>query len=319
MLAALAGCASATGRPGPPPMPPPAPDSAPGTVLIRWLGCAGFEVRARGETLVLDPYVSRPSASGLLFGHLASDPARVAAALPEASLILIGHSHFEHLLDAPTLSAQTGAPIFGSRTTCFASSALSGGRARCRVVQDNLHFDVGPFSVTAIASRHAETALGGPPLPGELVRPPRWRYPHATELPAGGAWIWVIRVEGLVLVHLSSAALPDDPAALRAVVPQGADVVLASIALREQTPAYARMLVAELAPRLIIPHHHDPLVGPLPVLLAARAREDAERFREEAQPARVEVLEPLEVFELRPERIRALPSAVLIDRAGTAR
>lgn len=50
------------------------------------------------------------------------------------TLLLTGHSHFDHSFDTATWSALTGAPIIGSRTTCFQALAEKLPKDRCRPV-----------------------------------------------------------------------------------------------------------------------------------------------------------------------------------------
>lgn len=270
----------------------------PKTVSVRWLGMAGFEIRAQGQSLLLDPFLTRPTAGTVAAARLAPDEALLEAVLPEASLILIGHSHYDHLMDAPSIARRTGALLAGSRTTCFTARAMEGNAVDCRVAREGQVLRRGPFSVRMVSSRHGKAPLIGVPIPGELDDPPRWRWPHALEMPMGGALIWIIEVEGLTIVHLSSAGLPGDPSVLKRMVPGGADLVLASIAIRENTPGYARRLITELSPRLLVPHHHDPLLGRLEPTLPARSHAELGAFQREAEGASVRILEPFEELRL---------------------
>jgi L-ascorbate metabolism protein UlaG (beta-lactamase superfamily) len=277
-----------------------------GTIGLRWLGTAGFELRTSRGSLLFDPFLTRPTASEVAFARMAPNDALLTEVLPDATLILIGHSHYDHLMDAPSIARRTSATIAGTRTTCLAARAMRA--EKCVTLRPGEILREGPFEVFAIRSRHAEAPLIGVPNPGVIERPPRWRWPHAIDLPMGGALIWVVRVEGLTIVHLSSAGLPNDPTLLRRMIPGGADIVLASIAIREGTPGYARSLLSELRPRLLVPHHHDPLFGPLDDPLPERSRLEVARFREEASDANIRELAPLEELRVTAAEIRALPA-----------
>jgi L-ascorbate metabolism protein UlaG (beta-lactamase superfamily) len=50
------------------------------------------------------------------------------------SLLLTGHSHFDHSFDTPTWSRLTNAPIIGSKTTCLQAQAEGLPESRCRAV-----------------------------------------------------------------------------------------------------------------------------------------------------------------------------------------
>src|SRR5262245_34233629 len=100
VLAALVGCGGASPRTiAPPPRTP---------VALTYLGVAGWRIDGGAITVLADPYFSRPD----LDGPIAPDPAAIAARAPaRADLIVIGHSHVDHLLDAPAIALRTGAEI----------------------------------------------------------------------------------------------------------------------------------------------------------------------------------------------------------------
>jgi len=63
--------------------------------------------------LLLDPYCSRPADDG---GPAIPDPAAIAAHAPaHADLVMVGHSHADHLLDAPAVAVRTGAQLMTVR------------------------------------------------------------------------------------------------------------------------------------------------------------------------------------------------------------
>ena len=91
---------------------------------LTYLGTAGFVLSAAERTVVLDPFVTRHPLGHLLGNKpLPSDPALVRRLIAKADDVLIGHAHFDHILDAPTLCQQTGARLVGSRATCMVGRA----------------------------------------------------------------------------------------------------------------------------------------------------------------------------------------------------
>ena len=97
-----------------------------GGVRIRWLGTAGYVIDDGSTTLLLDPYLTRTRLLEVAARPLVPDESAIRAAVPDrVDAILLGHSHFDHLLDSPTIARWTGAKIVGSRTT--ASFATAGG------------------------------------------------------------------------------------------------------------------------------------------------------------------------------------------------
>lgn len=275
------------------------PTLAPGQVALRWLGNAGFTIETRsGRTILIDPYLTRAELSTVGLGRLVPDRRLLAKAIPKADLILIGHAHFDHLLDAPAISARTGAPILGSTGTCRVAKRLDPG-ARCETIHPARRFVRQGVELTAVQCAHGETLLGVP-FEGRPHRLPAAPL-HVTDFRAEIALTWVIRVDGLTIVHASTAGLPTDPLALKKHVPEGADVLLVALALRENTPGYPRHLIDVLKPRIIIPHHPAlpsfTLTDPLP----DEVREIFEAFAKEEGP-RVRIPRPFAPIVVRAER-----------------
>src|SRR5699024_9181225 len=83
-------------------------------LTITYLGTAGFVLQSDERTVVLDPFVNRPSLRQTLFSRLPINKSRIRRLIPHADDVLIGHSHYDHILDAPDLCKQTGARLIGS-------------------------------------------------------------------------------------------------------------------------------------------------------------------------------------------------------------
>jgi len=84
---------------------------------IKYLGTAGFILSDQYRTLVLDPFISRPNLRQTFTQPLLSDPSLVHKYIPSADDVLIGHAHYDHILDAPEVCKQTGARLIGSQAT----------------------------------------------------------------------------------------------------------------------------------------------------------------------------------------------------------
>lgn len=92
----------------------------PTVLTVRSLGVAGLTMR-RGEDLVLTaPMVSNPELLAVMLDPIASDPALIGRFLPaawvaDATAILTGHGHYDHLLDVPAVQAMTNnAVVYGN-------------------------------------------------------------------------------------------------------------------------------------------------------------------------------------------------------------
>ncbi len=86
---------------------------------IVYLGVGGFALSSGGELLLTAPMYTNPSLNDVLTGSIRSDPALIDRHLQvdvsEAKAILVGHAHYDHLLDVPHVFSKTnGATIYGN-------------------------------------------------------------------------------------------------------------------------------------------------------------------------------------------------------------
>lgn len=263
-------------------------------VRVRWLGVAGFSIAAGDTVLLHDPYLSRPGLWGTLVRRYRPDlsvlapllqPEGPAPELAGADWILIGHSHFDHLGDAPWLATQTGAVVAGSATTVNISRGYGLGGEQLRQVDPGHALELGPFSIRVVESRHARVILGRVPLPGEVTEPQQGPL-HALSFPLGDARGYLVEhaPSGLRLYFLSSAGV-HEPAleALRDEPP--VDVLFAASQGRDEH--YARALVGALRPHLVVPHHFDSFFRALdhPQAAAPSDPEDLDAFEAELRGA----------------------------------
>jgi glyoxylase-like metal-dependent hydrolase (beta-lactamase superfamily II) len=118
-------------------------------VDITWMSMANLHYQIGNVGVVTDGYISRipeeaffGGPSGLASSRRAYRPdidavSDVLVALggpPRVTLLLTGHSHWDHSFDTATWSGLTQAPIIGSRTTCFQVQAEDIPADRCTVV-----------------------------------------------------------------------------------------------------------------------------------------------------------------------------------------
>ncbi len=80
------------------------------TITLDWLGTATFRLTIDDLVVFLDAYVDR--------SPVAPPVGLSAAEVMEADLILVGHSHFDHLSGAEVIARNTGAKIIGSNESC---------------------------------------------------------------------------------------------------------------------------------------------------------------------------------------------------------
>ncbi len=228
---------------------------------IEWLGVSGYRLSAEGKTLFIDPYLSRVPFSELLRRRAAlPDPAaldRFVRAPGEVVGVLVGHTHFDHAVDAPAIARRFGCKAYGS-DSLLRLMALHGLAERTVEVEPYRTYELGPFEVSFTPSIHSKLLLGlAVPYDGDLT------CEHLDALsPAayrcGQVWGISIEVAGVRLYHQGSANLIDEAIRVRDV-----DVFLAGIAGRSFTDDYWQRIIPRLDPKVVVPTHYDNFFRPL--------------------------------------------------------
>ncbi|CAN5904806.1 MBL fold metallo-hydrolase [soil metagenome] len=225
---------------------------------LTWLGTAGFVIESPETTLLVDPFVTRPGFRRIA-SRMVPDDLAIARHVPSnVDAVLCGHSHFDHVADAPRIAKHTRAKLVGSASTC--AWGRSEGLPESQLVQipaSGALVRFGDIEVRFVPSRHGKIAFGRVPLPGEVRTTPRgpgrlWHYRM------GGAFGLLIKAPGVSIYHNGSADLIDAE-----LDGERADVLIAGLAGRKGTENYVGRLVGALAPKLVIPTHHDAFFAPL--------------------------------------------------------
>jgi L-ascorbate metabolism protein UlaG (beta-lactamase superfamily) len=228
---------------------------------IRWLGVSGYRISYEGVSLFVDPYVSRVPLRSLLLRRTALPDAEMVAryggAPGEVVGVLVGHTHFDHAVDAPALARLHGTKAYGSASLVHLMR-LHGLQQQAVEVATHRPYELGPFVVTFIPSRHSKLLFGRKvPMDGPLtcdqldgLAPGRYK--------CGAVYGIRIEVAGISIYHQGSADLED------AELPdQPVDVFLAGVAGRQVTPRYWERVLPKLDPRYLVPTHYDNFFSPL--------------------------------------------------------
>jgi len=88
---------------------------------IKYLGNGGFLLQYGKAVILTAPFFSNPSLFRVLFWSIRADPGQINAFLPpvaEVKAILVGHAHYDHLLDIPYIAHERApsAIIYGNHT-----------------------------------------------------------------------------------------------------------------------------------------------------------------------------------------------------------
>ena len=268
--------------------------SPPRGLRLRWLGTAGFELSDDQTTILIDPFVSRPTVPELA-KELAIDTAAVnryvLAPLRRETLraILISHAHHDHFQDVPYILAQFSDPtsrplVIGSQNVFRLLQGYSadcgidwaenvGGlqNTRTEIIEFTVHRKhcanpaqqvpcpagrFGDFIITAFGSDHPSyDYLPGVVLDGFVSgRAPFRAAEYKTWLNTSIGFL--IEYRGLRLFFAES------PIVRHAGEIGRVDVLIQGIASRRDCDFIANTMAA-LQPRYVIPSHYDNFFKPL--------------------------------------------------------
>ena len=222
--------------------------SSQGSIVLKWLGVAGWEIQY-GETVILiDPFLTRGEANPT--AEWKTDEEAVLKAIKRADYIFAGHSHADHIADVPFIAKKFGAKVIGSQTTT--NIALTGGvdKSQLITIRGGEKLDFKDFSVQVIESEHGILTIRGRkvrPKFEEITKP--WSGPiMGNAFVEGGCYIYYFTFGKLRLLHQSTGGfIEHNLTGLRS------DIALLYPMQRDDL---AVMLKA-LQPKTVFVHHFD--------------------------------------------------------------
>jgi L-ascorbate metabolism protein UlaG (beta-lactamase superfamily) len=242
----------------------------PHTLAVRWMGYSNFELSYNGQIVLLDAYYDR----GSLFPPLGFR----AADIKKADAILIGHGHHDHMADAATVGAQTGATVVGAPVTTekLATQPIDPKQVRTVTGKGSEVLQFGAFKIEPILGRHGqppketvgafEAALKAttkPPTPEQAAEfaAIRARGTHDPRVIAEGTIAYLITLDsGFRIIYRDSGGRVTDYEKAAVARVGRFDLALVAVAasyLNTLTVAQAREHLQTYKPAVYMPAHHD--------------------------------------------------------------
>ncbi len=233
---------------------------------LKYLGCAGWEIKDGATTILIDPYISRlklgtgpgiskedTRKSYTKADYFESDTTLINQLITKADFILVHHSHFDHLSDVPYIAKKTGAKVIGTETTCNILQAYGLPKEQLYTVKGGEDYQFDNFSVRIIPSIHS--ALGKKQYfdSRTYTVPPKAPL-KIEEFIEGGSLMFFIRFETHKLLTMGSMNFIE-----REVEGLDPDVILTGVNFsRNEIYKYTERLLSITGfPKIIIPTHWD--------------------------------------------------------------
>jgi L-ascorbate metabolism protein UlaG (beta-lactamase superfamily) len=242
------------------------------TAVFRWLANANYEIDYRGQVFLFDTYYNRKARNRPL-GFAAEEVKR-------ASVIFLGHGHFDHMSDIVPVAAQTQAPVVGAPITIETAvkMGLPAKQAITVTGGETLHF--GDVTVDIALAHHSQPAPGiqealdnlykvelrrDSPDEAALSAAVRARGTSSPDVLDKGTIAYALTFpNGFKVLMLDSAGPITDGD--RKLAEKTGPVDVASIAYQAHAIAERQVgetfpLVQLFRPKLYLPSHHDASFG----------------------------------------------------------
>lgn len=219
----------------------------------RWLGVAGVELSAGGQTLVIDPFFTRFPLWRMWPGRVRPDRDLIAATLQRCDHVLVTHAHWDHLMDVPHVALNTGATVAGSRNTCQLLEVLGVPPGQIREISAGERLSLGAFHVEVLPAQHGRTPvdryINGPLRSG--LKPPLRAFDYRMD----ACFSFLVHVGGYrLLIGPGENPVESLPA----------DMLFVGVfKTMPDPPAYYATLLRRVTPAVVIPYHWDDLFSPL--------------------------------------------------------
>lgn len=228
---------------------------------VTWFGTTCVLVSDGETALLVDPFITRTASFlSLAVGRRVLRPRAdqyqrwIAPFAAPIRAMPVTHSHFDHILDAGVVGADTGAVLLGSASTVEVGRSLGLPAEQLVEIVPSVPLRYGAFTVTFLPSQHSGS---GRPR-GEVCAPVRLPA-RLRDLRQGGTYsVLVEHPDGNVLCHHSAGFVPGVLAGRRA-----GTVLLSAASPPTDLDAYLRETVDAVGARQALLVHWDDFTRPL--------------------------------------------------------
>lgn len=231
---------------------------------VTFLGVSTLLFSDGKNAFLTDGFFSRPSKLRFLFTKIKPNEQLITYCLARADIksldaVIVVHSHYDHVMDAPIVALKTGAQLIGSESTAYVALGLEFPKKRITIIAGDETMDIGQFQITPIVSDHVPSLLAPKGQIEAPLKPPTYwsRYKE------GGSYSLLISHGAKKMLVQGSAGFVKD-----GLKGRKADVVfLGTGQLGRQSDDYCdkywNEVVTTVGARRVIPIHWDDFWKPL--------------------------------------------------------
>ena len=219
------------------------------------------------DQVFFDAHMTRPSLLKYIFGSAPTDRAVVDRQLSLCHVdrlraIFVSHSHHDHVMDAPYIASQTGAVIYGSRSTLNVARGGDIPKEQRVQLEAGQTYEVGSYRIKVIPSIHSKPTILNNDL-GQTIDAPLRQPAKLRSYKEGGSYDFYVEAGGKkIMIRPSFNYIAGQMDGYQA------DVLFLGVAgLQKADPEMERRFfeetIGKLHPQLVIPVHWDNFFSPL--------------------------------------------------------